>query len=43
MVGDPALKDRFAGIGFDPTPISADEVAAIMRKTGEDWTPSSNA
>ena len=33
IVGDPALKQRFAGIGFDPTPITADEVAAAMRKT----------
>ncbi len=39
VVGDPALKTRFAGIGFDPTPISSEEAAAIMRKTGEDWAP----
>jgi tripartite-type tricarboxylate transporter receptor subunit TctC len=39
VVGDPALKGRFAGIGFDPTPISAEAAAAAMRKTGEDWTP----
>jgi tripartite-type tricarboxylate transporter receptor subunit TctC len=39
VVGDPALKQRFATIGFDPTAISAQQAAAIMRKTGEDWAP----
>lgn len=39
IVGDPALQARFANIGFDPTPISTAESAAIMRKTGEDWAP----
>ena len=39
VVGDPALKDRFAAIGFEPTPSSSEEMAAIMRKTAEDWIP----
>lgn len=39
VVGDPALKDRFANIGFDPTPISSDEAAKIMRDTAESWIP----
>jgi tripartite-type tricarboxylate transporter receptor subunit TctC len=39
VVGDPALKQRFANIGFDPTAITPDKAAAIMRKTGEDWAP----
>jgi tripartite-type tricarboxylate transporter receptor subunit TctC len=39
VVADPALKPRFADIGFDPTAISPREAAAIMRKTGEDWSP----
>ena len=39
MVGDPALKERFAAIGFEPTPSSSEEMAAIMRKTAEDWIP----
>jgi tripartite-type tricarboxylate transporter receptor subunit TctC len=39
VVGAPALKERFAAIGFDPTAISAEQAAAIMRKTGEDWAP----
>lgn len=39
VVGDPAMKDRFAAIGFDPTPISSDEAAAVMRRTAKDWIP----
>ena len=39
IVADPALRDRFANIGFDPTAISPEKAAAIMRKTGEDWAP----
>ena len=39
VVGDPSLKERFAAIGFEPTPSSSEEMAAIMRKTAEDWTP----
>jgi tripartite-type tricarboxylate transporter receptor subunit TctC len=39
IVGDPALRDRFLKIGFDPTPITADETAAIVRRTGETWAP----
>jgi tripartite-type tricarboxylate transporter receptor subunit TctC len=39
VVGDPAMKERFFKIGFDPTPISAEETAAIVHKTGEDWAP----
>ncbi len=39
IVGDPALSERFANIGFDPTPTSSEEASAIMRKTGEDWAP----
>src|SRR5262249_26326380 len=39
IVGDPALKERFVNIGFDPTPATSDEMVAVMRKTGEDWAP----
>ncbi len=39
VVGDPTLKARFAAIGFEPTPSSSEEMAAIMRKTAEDWIP----
>ena len=39
VVGDPALKDRFIAIGFDPTPTTSEEMIQIMRKTSEDWTP----
>ncbi len=33
VMSDPALKQRFIGIGFDATPMTADEVAAAMRRT----------
>jgi tripartite-type tricarboxylate transporter receptor subunit TctC len=39
LVADPALKERFVNIGYDPTAISPDEAAAIMRRTGEAWGP----
>jgi len=39
IVGDPALKERFINIGFDPTPTSSEDMIAIMRKTGADWAP----
>jgi tripartite-type tricarboxylate transporter receptor subunit TctC len=39
IIADPTLKQRFAGIGFDPTPLTADEVAAAMRKTEADLVP----
>jgi len=37
VVGDPALHERFINIGFEPTPITSAEAAAILKKTGEDW------
>ena len=42
IVRDPALKQRFADIGFDPAASSPQQAAAIMRKTGEAWAPSSS-
>ncbi len=39
IVGDAANKERFLKIGFDPTPITAEETADIVRKTGETWAP----
>jgi tripartite-type tricarboxylate transporter receptor subunit TctC len=39
IVGDPALKQRFGNIGYDPTALTPDAAAAIMRKTGEVWAP----
>ena len=39
VVGDPALKERFIRIGFDPTPSTSAEMAAVMRKTSDDWAP----
>lgn len=39
VVGDPALKERFVNIGFDPTPTTSEDMIQIMRKTSQDWTP----
>ncbi|MEW6452120.1 MAG: tripartite tricarboxylate transporter substrate binding protein [Pseudomonadota bacterium] len=39
IVGDPAMKERFINIGYDPTPTSSAEMAAVMKKTGNDWSP----
>jgi tripartite-type tricarboxylate transporter receptor subunit TctC len=39
IVGDPAIKERFTNIGFDPAPTSSDDMIAVMRKTGEAWSP----
>jgi tripartite-type tricarboxylate transporter receptor subunit TctC len=39
IVGDPALKQRFGNIGYDPTALTPDAAAAVMRKTGEVWAP----
>jgi tripartite-type tricarboxylate transporter receptor subunit TctC len=33
VISDPALKQRFTGIGFDATPMTGDEVATAMRAT----------
>jgi tripartite-type tricarboxylate transporter receptor subunit TctC len=39
VISDPALKQRFAAIGFDATPMTGDEVAAAMKKAGEVYGP----
>jgi tripartite-type tricarboxylate transporter receptor subunit TctC len=39
IVGDAANRERLLKIGFDPTPITAEETAAIVRRTGESWAP----
>lgn len=39
IISEPALKQRFAGIGFDATPLTGPEVAAVMRKTADDLVP----
>jgi tripartite-type tricarboxylate transporter receptor subunit TctC len=39
IISDPALKQRFADIGFDATPMTADEVATALRQTGEKLVP----
>jgi len=35
VVSDPQVKERFLKLGFEPTPISSEEAAAEMRKTGD--------
>ena len=39
IIAEPELNQRFAGIGFDATPMTADEVAAAMHKTEADLSP----
>jgi tripartite-type tricarboxylate transporter receptor subunit TctC len=39
MADHPATRERLLKIGFDPTPITAEETADIVRKTGETWAP----
>ena len=39
IIASPALKERFFAIGFDPTPLTAEETGAIMRRTGDAWAP----
>jgi tripartite-type tricarboxylate transporter receptor subunit TctC len=39
IVGDPALKQRFIKIGYDPTPTSSQDMIAVMHTTGEQWAP----
>ena len=39
IISDATIKERFANIGFDPTPLGPDEVGALMKKAGEDWAP----
>jgi tripartite-type tricarboxylate transporter receptor subunit TctC len=39
VIADPKLKERFAGIGFEATPMTADEVAAAMKRTGDAHAP----
>lgn len=39
IIASPALKERFAQIGFDPTPLTPDEAAAALRQTGETYAP----
>jgi tripartite-type tricarboxylate transporter receptor subunit TctC len=38
-ISDPALKQRFLNVGFEPTPMSPEEVTAEMRKTADAFAP----
>ena len=39
IMAEPALKQRFAAIGFEATPLTGEEVTAVMRKTEADLVP----
>jgi tripartite-type tricarboxylate transporter receptor subunit TctC len=39
VISDPALKQRFIGIGFEATPMTAEEVTAAMRRTEAALSP----
>jgi tripartite-type tricarboxylate transporter receptor subunit TctC len=39
VISAPALKERFLKIGFEPTPMSAEQVTAAMRATGDAFAP----
>jgi tripartite-type tricarboxylate transporter receptor subunit TctC len=38
-VADPAVKQRFLAVGFEPTPMSPEQVTAAMRKTADALSP----
>lgn len=39
VISDPTLKQRFINIGFEPTPMTPEEVTAAMRKTADTLIP----
>jgi tripartite-type tricarboxylate transporter receptor subunit TctC len=39
IVGDPKIKERFIGVGFEATPMTSAEVTAEMRKTADAFVP----
>ncbi len=40
VVGDPALKQRFINIGYDPTPTSSEDmVPGDAKRPAPKWTP----
>ena len=39
VIADPTLKQRFLNVGFEPTPMSPEEVTAAMRKTADAMAP----
>lgn len=39
VIGDPAIASTFHNLAFDPSPIGANEAAAVMLKTEKEWTP----
>lgn len=39
MIAAPALRERFKQIGLEATPMTAQEVAVEMQRTGERYAP----
>jgi tripartite-type tricarboxylate transporter receptor subunit TctC len=39
VVADPTLKQRFLNVGFEPTPMTPEEVTAAMRQTADAMAP----
>ncbi len=39
IVADPALKESFYRIGFEPTPATTDQATEMMRRTADYWGP----
>ena len=39
IVGDPALRERFYTIGFEPAPNPSEKMTAIMHETRDVWAP----
>jgi tripartite-type tricarboxylate transporter receptor subunit TctC len=39
VIDDPAVKQRFRAVGFEPTPMSPDEVTAAMQRIAETLSP----
>ena len=39
VISDARLRERFLTIGFDPTPLTPDQVTAAMRKIGDGYAP----
>jgi tripartite-type tricarboxylate transporter receptor subunit TctC len=39
IISESAVKERLLGVGFEPTPMTSEEVSAAMRRTGEAFEP----
>jgi tripartite-type tricarboxylate transporter receptor subunit TctC len=39
VIEDPSLKQRFLNVGFEPTPMTPEQVTAEMHKTADAFAP----